>query len=105
MATARTKNKEVAAPTAAGPAVPEAQRRPLQTVRVGDCSASIWSRDHLVRGERRTFYSVTLERSYRDRNGAYRYTKSFDPDSLGALVSALQRADEYLHGLQEATAP
>jgi hypothetical protein len=73
-------------------------------VRVGDISASIWSRDHLVRGESRTFYSLTLERSFRDRDGAYRYTRSFDPDSLGSLVTAIQKADEFLRTLEESAA-
>lgn len=110
MVTAR-KNRDVSgtrpeepAATNAATAPQDAQRKPIQTVRIGDVSASIWSRDHQVRGELRTFYSVTLERSFRDRDGAYRYTKSFDPDSLGSLVAVIQKADEYLQRLREPAA-
>lgn len=110
---AAKKNKDVAGadspagnPAAqdAASASTDAKRKPIQTVRIGDVSASIWARDHQVRGAMRTFYSVTLERSFRDRDGAYRYTKSFDPDSLGTLVGVIQKADEYLRQLQESAA-
>ena len=79
----------------------DAKRGPIESVRIGDVSASIWKREHQIRGEQRAFYSVTLERSFRDRDGAYRYTKSFDRDSLGTLLAVIQKADEYLQTLQQ----
>ncbi len=76
------------------------KRRPLHSIREGEINISVWSRQHMVRGEPRTFYSVTIERSYRDQFGQTRYTKSFDPESLGLLVAAIQRTSEYLQTLQ-----
>jgi len=52
-----------------------------------------------IRGEQKTFYSVTLERSYKDRDGAWKYTRSFDADSLGKIVSLCQQASESIGGL------
>lgn len=86
---------------AATEAASTAKRRPIKTLRVEDCSASIWARDFVVQGEPRTFYSVTLERSYKDRDGQWRYTKSFDLESLGKLVALCQQASEFIHGLQQ----
>jgi len=94
---AKAKNKDVSSPTEAAPA--PAKRLPIKTIRVESVSASIWSREHQTKDGTLTFYSVTFERSYKDRDGAYRYTKSFDMDDLGRLVAAAQEASEYLHNL------
>lgn len=83
-------------------AVPGMRRSPVKTLRVEDCSASIWSRDFMVQGQMRTFISVTFERSYKDRDGAWKYTKSFDADSLGKLVALCQQASEAIPALQQA---
>lgn len=106
------KNKDVAATTAAEqPAAKtaakpsqDAKRKPVATIRVEDCSASIWAREHVVQGEPRVFYSVSLERSYKDRDGAWRYTKSFDLESLGKVVSLCQQASETIDGLMQQSA-
>jgi hypothetical protein len=94
---ANKKNKDVPSATEAVPA--PAKRLPIKTIRVGDVSASIWSREHQTKDGTLTFHSVSFERSYKDRDGAYRYTKSFDADDLGGLVTAAQEASEYLHNL------
>src|SRR5689334_12380221 len=86
---------------AAKDAAPAATRRPVKTIRVGDCSASIWARETVVQDEPRVYYSLTLERSYKDRDGGWKYTKSFDPDSLGAVVGLCQQASETIAAMQE----
>ena len=73
----------------------------MATIRVDDCSASIWAREFVVQGQPKTFWSVTLERSYKDRDGAWKYTRSFDSDSLGKIVSLCQQASETINGLQQ----
>lgn len=84
----------------AAPAPQDVKRRPIQSFREGDVSASVWAREVLVKGKPATFHSVSVERSYRDRDGAYRYTRNFDASDLGALMSVIQRSAEYIHGLQ-----
>ncbi len=88
------------APRDAAPATPEAKRRPIQSFHEGDVSASIWSREAQHQGKPLTFYSVSVERSYRDRDGAYRYTRNFDADDLGALLTVIQRSAEYVRDAQ-----
>lgn len=95
-----TKPEENAAASAA-PVSQDAKRKPAAVIRVEDCSASIWAREFPVQGKPKTFYSVTLERSYKDRDGAWKYTKSFDADSLGKIVSLCQQASETINGLQQ----
>lgn len=90
--------KEETAASAA-PASQEAKRRPIKTFSQEDVSASVWSRDHLIKGETTRFYSITFERRYRD-NGQYRYTHSFNPDDLGKLISLCQQAGDYFTSLQ-----
>jgi hypothetical protein len=85
----------------AGTASKDAKRGPYKTLRVEDCSTSIWTRDVQVQGEPRRFYSVTFERSFKGRDGAWNYTKSFDPDSLGRIVALCQQASEIIAGLED----
>lgn len=75
----------------------------LKVFRIDDVSASVFARDRQFRGEARTFYSVTFSRSYKDSSGQWKYTKWFDLDDLGKIVTVAQQAGEYIHGqLEEA---
>ena len=94
-----TKAKEVSKDAA----VPE-KRGPYKSLRVEDVSASIWARERQISGEIVVFYSVTFERSYRDAAGKYGYSRSFDPDDLGALMSLCRQAGDYVLELQGMTA-
>jgi hypothetical protein len=100
-----SKKKKDAATTAdsaaqAAIAPQDAKRKPVHTIRLDDCSASIWAREATVQGAPRTFYSVTLERSYKDRDGSWKYTRSLDAESLGRAMSLCQQAGEYINRLQ-----
>jgi hypothetical protein len=99
--TKRKKDAATRADTAAqaAPAAQDAKRRPVHTLRLDDCSASVWAREVTTQGAPRTFYSVTLERSYKDRDGTWKYVKSFDAESLGKVMSLCQQAGEYVNGL------
>jgi hypothetical protein len=94
------KNKKVPA-KAEATASQEEKRAPIKVFRVEDCSASVWQREHAVQGKPMKFYSVTLERSYKDRDGEWKYTKSFDADALGKVVTLCQQASEYIRDLQQ----
>ena len=96
-----TKTAEQPAATTAANATQEAARKPVTTIRVEDVSCSIWAREHLVQGKPKVFYSCTIERSYKDRDGRWRYTKSLDPDSLGQVVAVCQQASETISGLMQ----
>jgi hypothetical protein len=89
------KTKEVAA-VKADTAQAQEKRKPVKTLRIEDVSCSIWTRTHMVQGEPRKFWSCSFERSWKDRDGSYRYTKSFDLDSLGKLVTVAQQANDWI---------
>ena len=74
----------------------EAMRGPAKQCRVEDVSASVFARER----NGRTFYSVSFTRSYKDRDGTWKYTKNFDVDDLGAVVAVAQQAAEWIHGQQ-----
>lgn len=98
------KQKELSDTTSEGTAATDAAtatRKPVKTIRVEDCSASIWEREFLVRGTPTKFLSVSFERAYKDRNGAWQYTKSFDPESLGKIVTLCQQASEAIESLKQ----
>ena len=92
-----TKKKDASRKEAPAPAG-EAKRRPKTTLRLGDVSASVWARDHEIKGETTRFWSVSFERSYKDSTGKYCYTRSFNPDDLGQLMALCQQAGEYING-------
>jgi hypothetical protein len=101
-----TRNKDVTGTDKPGKIAPKdlaqpasEKRRPLKTFRELDVSASVWGRDVMIRGEVETFFSVSLERSYRDASGQYRYTRSFDSECLGRLVAVIQKASEFITGM------
>ena len=72
---------------------------PIKTFLIEDVSASVFSRENSVKGEMRTFYSVSFSRSYRDSAGKRKYVKTFNLEDLGKIVSLAQQADEYIRGL------
>jgi len=66
---------------------------------IDEVSASVFSRSFPVKGESRTFYSVSFSRSYRDPQGARKYVKTFDLQHLGKVVTVAQQADEHIRTL------
>ena len=62
---------------------------------------SVFARDRKLQGSIVTFYSVSFSRSYKDSAGERKYTKNFDADDLGALVTLIQQASEFIHGRRE----
>jgi len=89
---------------ATAPAAPKTDgTKALKVFRIDDVSASVFARDRQIRGESRTFYSVTFSRSYKDSSGQWRYTKWFDLEDLGRVVTVAQQASDYVHGLMEHT--
>jgi hypothetical protein len=88
--------KKKSATEEAATATQDAPQRPIKTFRLEECSVSVWSREHVVRGEPTVFWSATPERSYKDASGTWKYTKSFDADELGKLITLCQQAREFI---------
>lgn len=93
----KKKDKEVSAPTDAGP---------LKVIRIDDVSASIFARDRKIKDEDVTFYSVSFSRSYKSADGEWKYTKNFDEEDLGSVMTLAKQASEFIlseRGLTTAT--
>jgi len=62
----------------------------VKHIRVGGVECTVWKN---VYGEK-TSFSVTLQRSYKDRNGAWKTTHSLRQNDLPKALLALQKAFE-----------
>lgn len=60
----------------------EAANPPVAKIRLGLITASIWERDT----DERTFYSVSFERRYRDAEGNWKSSHSYDSQDLLTLA-------------------
>ena len=100
MPTKKEKEVKDAGPQTAPAAPQEAKRGPVKVCRVDDVSAAVFARE--FKGRR--FFSVSFTRSFKDRDGTWRYTKNFDADDLGRLVTVAQQASEWIHEQDQAVA-
>lgn len=92
-----TSTRKDSSPTSASSE--EKSNRPVRTIWVDDVGASIWSRELVVQGQPRLYYSVSLERSYKDRDGARKYTRTFDAASLSRVIAACTQAGDAIAGM------
>lgn len=67
----------------------ESAKPPVAKLRIGLLSASIWERTT----DNGTFHTVTFERRYRDANGDWHGTQSFDRSNLLTLAKLADQAD------------
>jgi hypothetical protein len=89
-----TQRKENAMTTETQPA--KAATPPVAKLRVGLISASVWERAH----EKGRFFAVTLERRYKDRDGKFKTSHSYDPGDLLALSKIADLAHTKILELQ-----
>lgn len=73
---------------------------PVAKVRVGLITASIWERET----EQGAFYSVSFERRYRDGEGNWKSSHSYDTQDLLALAKAADLAHSKILQAQEVSA-
>jgi hypothetical protein len=71
--------------------------RPVDKIRVGDISATIWD-------QKNGFYSATLERNYKDKNGQWQSTNSFSAHDLVVAAKVADMAAERMIELRSASA-
>lgn len=100
------KNKDVpAAPKAAGPDAPAAKKRPVHVIQVEDVSVPIFAYERQMHGSVHVNYSWSVQRSYKDSSGRWRRTPWFSPDDFGKVVTAIQRAEVWVHGQENKDVP
>jgi hypothetical protein len=77
-----------------------AKALPLHRILEGDINIAVWPNEVKTRDGTRTFYSYTIERSYQDKLGNYKYTRSMNSRSRDNLLKAIDRVSEYLFSLE-----
>ena len=79
-------------------AATEAGKPPVAKLRVGLISGSIWERE----SENGSFYAVSFERRYRDGDGNWKSSHSYDTGDLLALSKLADLAHSKILELQNA---
>jgi len=69
---------------------------PEQKFRAGSITATVWKNEIVKDGENASFNSITLERSYKDKDGNWQTTHSFRTNDLPRLSMVAQKAFEYV---------
>ena len=62
--------------------------KPIDVLRDGPIKAAIWRNE-----ARSVFYTVSIARSYRDRNGDWKERASFTQEEVPRVVTLLQEAE------------
>lgn len=70
--------------------------KPQKKFSAGGISAAIWSNHIVVEGEERELQTVSLERSYKDKDGSWRTSHSLRISDLPKAQIVLQKAFEHL---------
>jgi hypothetical protein len=78
----------------------ESAKPPVAKLRLGLINASIWERAT----DNGKFHSVTFERRYRDANGEWHSTHSYDTSDLLSLAKLADQAHTEINRLQSAEA-
>src|SRR5437763_286986 len=93
MTASSTKRKEVTETPS------EASNPPLNRFTDGDVSAAVFGNEREVKGTLRTFYNVSVSRSY-EKGGRYQRSHSFGRTDLPKLARVLKEAEAFIDSLQ-----
>jgi hypothetical protein len=70
--------------------------RPEKVFKVGGCTASVFENNVNGVNGGATLKSVTLQRAYKDKDGNFQHTNSFNLNDIPKAVLALEKAYHYL---------
>lgn len=62
----------------------------------GNCSAAVFANNVTKDGETISVRSVSLQKSYRDKDGQWQHAASFGSNDLPKIILACQKAYDYL---------
>jgi hypothetical protein len=65
--------------------------RPVHTVRLGKIRASVWGN----RTNGNTWYTITLNRLFRDKNGKWGQAESFGPEDLPVIATITEEVSRW----------
>jgi len=70
--------------------------KPETSFRAGGCKATIWKNKKEINGKEVENYSVSFERSYKDKDGEWKTTNSLMQNDLPKAQVVLGKAFEYI---------
>ena len=70
--------------------------QPLKKIRSGAISATIWENQQEKDGKKFSFQSVTLERTYKDKDDNWQSTNNLRSMDLPRAILVLQKAYEFI---------
>ena len=70
-------------------------KKPEAKFRAGTVSATVWANQTVKDGQPRAFSSVSFEKSYKDKDGTWKTTKSLNVTDLPKAVMVLTKAYEH----------
>jgi hypothetical protein len=76
---------------------PQPGNKPVDKIRIGNVTASIWNNP----SEKGDFYSVTFERSYKGEGDAWKSSQSYRRDDLLELAKAADKAHDRILELRQ----
>ena len=76
--------------------------KPLKSFAAGGVRAAIWENEIQVNGSSRTVPKATVERRYKDKNGAWKSSTSFSRTEIPLAVYCLEKAFEAIIGEETA---
>jgi len=65
---------------------------PVKRIRIGLVTATVWKNETADK----PFYSVQVSRAFRDKDGAWQNSDSFNHDDILNAVKVLERAETYI---------
>ena len=71
-------------------------QQPEKTWRHGACSASIFTNEVMMNGRKVPVQKVSIQRTFRDKNGKFSSTSSYGANDLPKLILVAIKAYEHL---------
>jgi hypothetical protein len=70
--------------------------QPEKIFRQGCCSASVFKNSFVVNGKEIEKKKVVPQKSYKDKEGDWKHTNSFDEQDMPKMILAMQKAYDYV---------
>lgn len=72
------------------------KQRPIKKIRAGAISANVWRNTAMKGTQKMEFYSITVERNYKNKQDQWASTNSFRQNDLPKVQLVLAQAYEFL---------
>jgi hypothetical protein len=71
-------------------------QKPVAKFTAGQTSAAIWENEITVNGRQVTMLKATIQRRYKDKDGAWKSSGSFGRNEIPLAIYTLQKCFEYM---------